>query len=77
MKRVSYLQAVAGDRDQVPRRDAFEQAHPEVRINMVAPQAWQARIPVPGGEQIRTRRELSELLDVLEDMLPETGSPPG
>ena len=53
-------------RDQVPRQQAFEQAHPEVRITYLST-VWQALIPRPAGEDIITRRELSDLLDELEE----------
>ena len=55
--------------DQVPRRIAFEQAHPEVKISYLGP-AWQAVIALPdGGEQTITRYELRLLLDALEARL--------
>ena len=56
-------------RDQVPRRQAFEEAHPEVTITAGgSPGAWwQAAIDAGGGEvEYLTRFELSDLLDVLE-----------
>ena len=53
--------------DQVPRRQAFERAHPDVRISYLGP-AWQAVIPRQDGEQVVTRFDLRELLDKLESM---------
>jgi hypothetical protein len=52
-------------RDQVPRRLAFEAAHPDVVISFLDT-AWQAVIPQPAGEHVIVRYELSDLLDVLE-----------
>jgi hypothetical protein len=54
--------------DQVPRREAFEQAHPEVTIAAGgSADWWQARIDrEDGGEEYVTRYELSDLLDRLE-----------
>jgi hypothetical protein len=53
--------------DQVPRREQFEQAHPEVRITFLGP-VWEARA---GGEVITTQFHLQHLLDVLEGMFPD------
>ncbi|HEX6527656.1 MAG TPA: hypothetical protein VF070_47715 [Streptosporangiaceae bacterium] len=54
--------------DQVSRRERFKAAHPQVRITFVGP-AWQAVIPLPDGEDVITRYELRDLLDVLEERL--------
>jgi len=54
--------------DQVPRRVAYEAAHPEVEIVHVRPY-WQAVVrEEDGGQTIITRYELSQLLDKLEAM---------
>jgi hypothetical protein len=54
--------------DQVPRRIAFERAHPEVTIKYLPP-AWQAIIPRPDGEDVINRYDLRRLLDALEERL--------
>jgi hypothetical protein len=53
--------------DQVPRRTAYEAAHPDVRITHHGPH-WQAVIPEPAGETVITRYELKALLDKLESL---------
>lgn len=53
--------------DQVPRREAYEAAHPDVRIIYYGPH-WQAVIPEPTGETVITRYELKALLDKLESL---------
>lgn len=56
--------------DQVPRRQAFQEAHPEVTIMSGGSGAWwQAVIPRRDGEYVTTRYELADLLDVLEALL--------
>jgi hypothetical protein len=63
---IARLRPLPDFHDQVPRRLAFEQAHPEVRISYLRP-AWQGVITLPdGGEQVVTRYELRLLLDALE-----------
>jgi len=52
--------------DQVPRRLAYEQAHPDVRISYLGPH-WQAVIE-DDGETVVTRFELKALLDTLESL---------
>jgi hypothetical protein len=56
---------ITGYIDQVPRRERFEAAHPDVRIACLGP-AWQAVIPCPSGEEVVTRYDLKALLDSLE-----------
>jgi hypothetical protein len=51
--------------DQVPRREAYQAAHPDVKISYHGPH-WQAVIPEPSGETVITRYELRELLDSLD-----------
>jgi hypothetical protein len=51
----------------VPRRTAYEAAHPDVRITYHGPH-WQAVIPEPAGETVITRYELKALLDKLESL---------
>lgn len=53
--------------DQVPRRLAYERAHPNTRITYLGPY-WQAVIPEDNGETVITRYELRGLLDKLESM---------
>jgi hypothetical protein len=60
--------------DQVPRREAFEKAHPEVSISYLNT-AWQAVIPEPQGEEIHIRYELADLLDLLEGLFGDDDSP--
>jgi hypothetical protein len=51
--------------DQVPRRGAYEAAHPDVTITR-HDGWWQAVIPEDAGETVITRYELKDLLDRLE-----------
>ncbi len=51
--------------DQVPRRQAYEAAHPQVEILYLGPY-WQAIICEDAGKTIITRYELKILLDELE-----------
>src|ERR1700691_2668736 len=53
--------------DQVPRREAYEAAHPETEILYIGPY-WQAIIPEPSGKTIITRHSLKRLLDKLESL---------
>ena len=53
--------------DQVPRREAFEAAHPEVEILYFGPY-WQAIVTEGDGKTIITRHSLKALLDKLESM---------
>jgi hypothetical protein len=53
--------------DQVPRRAAYEAAHPNVEIVYLGPY-WQAIIREEGGQTIITRYELKQLLDKLEEL---------
>jgi hypothetical protein len=51
--------------DQVPRRAAYETAHPAVEIIYLGPD-WQAIIREGDGQTIITRHSLKSLLDTLE-----------
>jgi hypothetical protein len=51
--------------DQVPRRLAYEAAHPDVEILYLGPY-WQAIIREETGKTIITRHALKGLLDKLE-----------
>ena len=53
--------------DQVPRREAYQAAHPDVRISYHGPQ-WQAVIPESAGETVITRYSLKALLDKLAEL---------
>jgi len=53
--------------DQVPRREAYEAAHPGVKITYFGPH-WQAVVPEPAGETVITRYGLKQLLDKLESL---------
>ena len=54
--------------DQVPRRQAYEAAHPEVEILYIRPY-WQAIINEQNdGKHIIIRYSLKQLLDKLESM---------
>ena len=57
--------------DHLSRRERLKAAHPQVRIAFVGP-AWQAVIPLPDGEDVITRYELGDVLDVLEERLMNT-----
>jgi len=63
--------------DQVPRRQAYQAAHPEVEILYLGP-CWQAIICEESGKTIITRYELKGLLDKLEalDRKPASDSRP-
>ena len=61
-------------RDQVPRQQAFTDAHPEVTITSGgAGSWWQAAVPDGDAMEYLTRFELCDLLDVLEERF---GVPP-
>lgn len=51
--------------DQVPRRLAYEAAHPDVEIIYLGPY-WQAIIREGDGQTIVTRHSLKVLLDKIE-----------
>lgn len=54
--------------DQVPRREAYEQAHPNVEIIYLSPH-WQAIIfEENDGKTIITRHSLKALIDKLESL---------
>jgi hypothetical protein len=53
--------------DNVPRREVYEQAHPETEIIYLSPW-WQAIIREGDGQTIITRPSLGKLLDKLESM---------
>jgi hypothetical protein len=53
--------------DQVPRREAYQAAHPDVKISYHGPH-WQAVIPEPAGEMVITRYSLKALLDKLDEL---------
>jgi hypothetical protein len=53
--------------DQVPRRIAYQDAHPDVEIIYLRPH-WQAVIHEGDGLQIITRYTLKALLDKLESL---------
>ncbi len=54
-----------GYMDQVPRREAYERARPDVKITYHGGW-WQAVIPEEAGETVISRYELKALLDKLE-----------
>ena len=53
--------------DQVPRRMAYEAAHPDVEIIYLGPY-WQAIIREEDGQAIYTRHSLKQLLDKLSSL---------
>jgi hypothetical protein len=53
--------------DQVPRREAYEAAHPDVEILYLGPY-WQAIIREETGQTTITRHSLKSLLDKLESL---------
>ncbi len=59
--------------DQVPRRAAYEPAHPNVEIIYMGAY-WQAIIREDSGQTVITRYDLRSLLDKLESLdAPDTG----
>ena len=68
MQMFQHLQTVRGEpgyADQVPRREAYEKAHPETEIIYLGPH-WQAIIREETGLTVITRLDLRGLLDKLE-----------
>ena len=61
--------------DQVPRRAAYEAAHPNTEISYHGGW-WQAIIREDTGQTIITRYELKQLLDKLESLDTEDGAGP-
>jgi hypothetical protein len=64
--------------DQVPRREAFEAAHPEVVITppgRTAGALWRAVVPGQHSNDMFLRYELCDLLDALEALFAD-GDPP-
>jgi hypothetical protein len=59
--------------DQVPRRQAYEAAHPEVQITYHGPY-WRAVVNEQDGRTVISRYELKDLLDKLE-ALDRSGRP--
>jgi len=62
--------------DQVPRRLAYEAAHPHVEILYLGPY-WQAIIREQAGQTVITRYELRGLLDKLESLDAADDGKPG
>ena len=56
-----------GYADQVPRRQAYEAAHPNVEITYMGPY-WRAVVREDNGETTVLRYELRALLDMLESL---------
>jgi hypothetical protein len=54
--------------DEQSRRWRFQDAHPQVEIVFLG-SAWQGVISRPHGQDVITRYELPDLLDVLEQRL--------
>jgi hypothetical protein len=68
---------VAGWVDQVVRREAFEAAHPGVKIQAHTPgQPWTALVPMPDGSEVTVTDpgELGGLLDELESLVAAQGA---
>ena len=61
------LAMVAREPGQAVRLGRFRKEHPDVIIGDNEFGTWQARIVVPGGEQVFTRHLLRELLDRLDE----------
>jgi len=53
--------------DQVPRKLAYERAHPDVTISYRGAH-WQAVVPHHNGETVVTRMSLRWLMDALEKL---------
>ena len=66
------LGLVPDEPDQVKRLTEFRAAHPEAIIGGGGFDVWQARIPEPGGETVRTGYTLRELLDKLDELFKVT-----
>jgi hypothetical protein len=62
--------------DQVPRREAYEAAHPNVEILYFGPY-WQGIVSEGEGKTIITRHSLKQLLDKLEALDSADGGKPG
>src|SRR5579862_808926 len=62
--------------DQVPRREVYEAAHPNVEIIYIGPY-WQAIVSEGEGKTIITRHGLKQLLDKLEALDSADGGKPG
>ena len=62
--------------DQVPRRQAYEVAHPNVEILYLGPY-WKAIICEASGPTAITRVDLRRLLDELESLDAESDGKPG
>jgi hypothetical protein len=68
---------VAGWVDQVVRREAFEAAHPDVKIQAHTPgRPWTALVPMPDGSEVTVTDpgELGGLLDELESLVAAQGA---
>ena len=68
---------VAGWVDQVVRREAFEAAHPGVKIQAHTPgRPWIALVPMPDGSEVTVTDpgELGGLLDKLESLVAAQGA---
>ena len=64
------MEAVRGELDyvdQVPRKLAYERAHPDVTINCRGTH-WQAIVPHVNGETVITRLSLRQLMDALNKL---------
>jgi hypothetical protein len=58
------------DPEQIMRLQAFRADHPDVIIGPISRRAWQACIPEPDDRQtVITRRELKDLLDLVEPLV--------
>jgi hypothetical protein len=62
--------------DQVPRREAYEEIHPDVEIIYLGPY-WQAIVREDAGQTIITRHSLKQLLDKLDALDSADGGKPG
>ena len=68
---------MAGRVDQVVRREAFEAAHPGVKIQVHTPgQLWTAQVPMPDGSEVTVTDpgELAGLLNKLEALVAAQGA---
>ncbi len=60
----------------MPRRLAYEAAHPDVTITYQGPY-WRAVVPEDNGETVVVRHDLKALLDKLESLDTRPGDEPG
>lgn len=67
-----------GDMDVLIRLARYRRTHPGAVIGDLGfGGVWQARLPLPGGEQVYTRDTLRDLMDLLDDLEAPADGPSG